>query len=204
MEESVVERGGPARLVVRPRRVAVSNVDSGSASSLRARRRPAAGRRPTRGSTRTPSTRRWSREIGRQSSSRRPDASATPAGCHPAWVRDALGPMPGQNVPTFAASKRSHPTPTELLTSRDCFANRRNDSVVFPFRIPLGSLFNYAYLLLFILSLGVFATGLPRRNGNFDPPTAFATHLPRRTDSRALGSIPHPAQARGASTAWSS
>lgn len=44
---------------------------------------------------------------------------ATPSGRHPDWVPAALGPTARQKVPAFDASKRSHRTPTELLTSRD-------------------------------------------------------------------------------------
>src|SRR5215831_20512991 len=45
----------------------------------------------------------------------------------------------GPNVPTSSVAKRSHSTPAELSTRRDCFANRRNGSVLLPVRSQSSS-----------------------------------------------------------------
>src|SRR5215472_17375949 len=47
------------------------------------------------------------------------------------------GPTAGPNVPTSSVAKRSHWTPAELSPRRDCFANRRNGSVLLPVRIAV-------------------------------------------------------------------
>jgi len=70
-----------------------------------------------------------------------PTPSATPSGCQPGRVAGLLGPTPGQFQPPFDVSKRSQRPPAELSTSWSCSANRRNGSVQYQVRIPLGSQF---------------------------------------------------------------
>jgi len=59
---------------------------------------------------------------------------------NPAASSRLLGPTAGQFERPVDVSKRSQTPPPELSNSRHCSANRRNGSVHFQFRIPLGSL----------------------------------------------------------------
>src|SRR3954470_19533440 len=66
-------------------------------------------------------------------------ASATSSVANPTGSLALLGPTTGQFQPPFDVSKRSQRPPAELSSSRYCSANRRNGSVHYQVRIPLGS-----------------------------------------------------------------
>src|SRR5689334_2256529 len=64
----------------------------------------------------------------------RPHRVANPAGS-----LALLGPTTGPFQPPFDVPKRSQRPPAELSSVRYCSANRRNGSVQYQVRIPLGS-----------------------------------------------------------------